>query len=419
MMGDRTNANNNYAHRYYLSTMLGYTKGSQGNSLPEILQYLINAEKADGTAPKGSMYFVKQEDIRSRVRHDHFPFVIDQLASEGVRGVELEGAKDPVNVLPRKKPDVMGAVVGYAKARWGDSGSTLLPGAIVDNFTSYGGRLGGGHSQVCLTHFLRYGAAASSGTVTEPFAILRKFPHPRMYVHYARGCSIAESFYQSVPQPYELLIVGDPLCQPWGVAPNVEIKDFDTTKQLTGVIEFTVDAKSQSGNDIRSIEIFVDGIFAKRVLPGKTVQFDTSRVADGFHELRAVAIEDTPIETQGRAITAFVSANLPQAVSDSKNQSQSKIKVDVRGSIQPDNYLAMSALQRSYAQVSSTGAREIRLYHGRTLIGSTPGPAGRIVIDATKIGGGPALLQPIAFPANRARKPVLGSPIKVDVELPR
>lgn len=419
MMGDRTNANNDYAHRYYLSTMLAYTKGEKGNSLAEVLQYLILANRADGTTPKGSMYFVKQEDIRSKVRDKLFPFVIDQLAKEGVRGEEIEGAKDPVNILPRKKQDVMAAIVGYAKARWGDSGSTMLPGAIVDNFTSYGGRLGGGHSQVCLTHFLKYGAVAATGTVTEPYAILRKFPHPRMYVHYARGCSVAESYYQSVPQPFQLLIVGDPLCQPWAVAPDVEIKDLDTSKQLSGVIEFNVDAKSKQGNDIRSIELFVDGVFAKRVLPGKPVRFDTSRVADGFHELRAVAIEDTAVETQGRAITAFVSANLPQAVSDNQNQAQKNWKVEIRGSVQPENYLAMSALQTSYAQVSSPGASEIRLYHGRTLLGSTSGASGRIVIDATKVGGGPAFLQPIAFPRNRARKPVLGTPIKVDVQLPR
>ena len=39
-------------------------------------------------------------------------------------------------------------------------------------------------------------------------------------VHYARGCSLAEAFYQSVYAPYQLMIVGDPLCRPWANIPR-------------------------------------------------------------------------------------------------------------------------------------------------------------------------------------------------------
>ena len=44
-----------------------------------------------------------------------------------------------------------------------------------------------------------------------------------IHVHYARGCSLAEAFYQSVCGPYQLLIVGDPLCRPWANIPQVSV----------------------------------------------------------------------------------------------------------------------------------------------------------------------------------------------------
>ena len=59
--------------------------------------------------------------------------------------------------------------------------------------------------------FLRHGAAGSSGTVTEPYAIQAKFPTPFIQTVYAHGYTLGEAFYQSVSGPYQLLIVGDAL----------------------------------------------------------------------------------------------------------------------------------------------------------------------------------------------------------------
>ena len=37
-----------------------------------------------------------------------------------------------------------------------------------------------------------------------------------LFAYYAAGMSLAESFYLAVESPYQLLIVGDPLCRPYG-----------------------------------------------------------------------------------------------------------------------------------------------------------------------------------------------------------
>ena len=88
--------------------------------------------------------------------------------------------------------------------------------------------------QTPLSEFLRYGAAGASGTVIEPYAIPEKFPSPQIHVHYARGCTLAEAYYQSVHGPAQFLIVGDPLCRPWATIPVVERRRDHARRQSGG-----------------------------------------------------------------------------------------------------------------------------------------------------------------------------------------
>ena len=323
LMGNRVEEGDSGQH-YYLSMMLGHTRGVQNNSVMEVLNYLDSGVKADGTEPKGTIYLVKNNSIRSTIRHDYFPAVVSELKDLGVDAEIIEGSTSEKFSLPVGKSDVQGAVIGFYKLAWGSTNSRILPGAIVENFTSYGGVMSGQHTniQTLLSEFLKYGAVASSGTVCEPFAFLGKFPHPLIHVHYARGCTVAEAFYQSVPAPYQLLIVGDPLCTPWAVPPQVSVQGLETQKPISGTIEFQVKATSQKGHKIRNFEVFIDGIFAMRKLPDQRIRIDTTGLLNGYHDLRVVAIEDTPIETQGRTITGFVSMNLPQPTGDDEESQQ-------------------------------------------------------------------------------------------------
>ncbi len=293
--------------RYLLSTVLGVTAG-RGNSVEEVLNYLSRSAAADGTHPSGTIYFLKNGNVRSRVRDRAFPVVVSRLEELGVSAQIIQG------VVPKDKPDVQGLMLGTAKFDWKSTGSTIRPGAICEHLTSYGGVMRKDASQTPLSEFLRYGAAGSCGTVAEPYAIQEKFPMATIHVHYARGCSLAEAFYQSVYGPYQLLIVGDPLCRPWANVPRVEVEGVEPGASVSGRLKLSPSATVDGKAGIGYFELFVDGRLVARRAPGKPFELDTTRLADGRHELRIVAIEAGPIRSQGRLIVPIKTSNHRRAM---------------------------------------------------------------------------------------------------------
>ena len=192
-------------------------------------------------------------------------------------------------------------MTGVADFSWASSKSKILPGAICENFTSFGGIMAEGSTQTPLTEFLRYGAAGSSGTIVEPMALAEKFPWPLLHVHYARGCSLAEAYYQSVFAPAQLLIVGDPLCRPWAGIPAVQAEGVKPDGKVSGTIRLTPTAKVPNEGTVDRFELFVDGRRVTSAAPGESLHWDTNSDADGYHELRVVAIDASSVQTTGRA----------------------------------------------------------------------------------------------------------------------
>ncbi len=287
------------------------------------------------------------------------------------------GAEAEVGVAPLQKSDVMGAVLGRSVINWPRSGSTILPGAICDNLTSFGGILKSDATQTPLTDFLRFGAAGSSGTVVEPFSLQAKFPHPWMHVHYARGATLAEAFYQSVAAPYQLLIVGDPLCRPWARSPQVQVDGLPSGNTVQGKLALT--PRSSPDSTPREYQCFLDGRFRFSTRPGQTFEFDTAKLPDGYHELRVVAIEDSALESQGRAI-------LPLHVDNRGNL--------IEWNLQPGT---ISSKQVAQLTVKSSGAKSIFLYHERQPLGQVDRAEGQFTIDPQTVGRGPVTLTAVAI----------------------
>jgi len=284
--------------RYILSTVLAVTRGA-GTTEEEAIDSLKLAASADGTKPQGTFYFTLTGDVRTKTRQPNFADTIAELERLGHKAEIVE------DVLPKDRDDVVGAMIGRATFDWPASGSTILPGAICENLTSFGGKMDQVGGQTKLSQLILAGAAGSSGTVTEPYAIQAKFPHPSMQVHYARGCSLAESFYQSVHGPYQLLIVGDPLCQPWATPPRFELKGLRSDEEVSKTV--VIEEQPDGSTAIEMYEYFLDGrLLVVRVNQEMVaMELDTTTLADGYHELRVVAIGAQPVETQSHKIIPF------------------------------------------------------------------------------------------------------------------
>jgi uncharacterized protein (TIGR03790 family) len=373
--------------RYLLSTMLGVTYG-RGNTVPEIVSYLKRAVAADGKRPKGTIYFMQNENIRSRVRDKCFASTAAQINQLGVRAVVQQGT------LPQGKPDVMGLMAGMNYFDWAASGNRILPGAICEHLTSFGADFAPKASQTPISEFLRHGAAGSSGTIKEPGAIQAKFPLPSLQLHYARGSSLAEAFYQSVMGPYQLLIVGDPLCQPWARFPTITVEEIKPNQQLRGSISITPSGKAGEGRAMRAVDLFIDGRLTARIPPGKTLDIDTTKLADGFHEFRLVGFDTSPLETQGRIV-------LPVTVNN--RGANVELKVVPQASVSHSAKFSVA--------VSQPGATAIAIRQNSREVGRVKGEAGKVEIAAATLGRGPTMLQ--AF--SEGESPAVSAPIRIQV----
>jgi hypothetical protein len=349
--------------RYMLSTVLGVSSG-RGNSLDEIRECLSRSVAADGSRPKGKIYFPVNANVRSRTRDGLYRSAAKHLDAMGVAAEITQGT------VPTKKDDVAGVMMGTAAFDWPKSQSRILPGAICEHLTSFGGVMKAGAGQTPLSEYIRHGAAGSSGTVTEPYALQQKFPLPFMHVHYAAGASLAEAYYQSVAGPYQLLIVGDPLCQPWAVPPKFQLEGLEDGQRVTETI--SVNSKpAEDSVDVAEIRWFLDGKFQEVTTVDGPFELDHSKLAPGFHELRAVATADTEIESQSRQVIEFESVveDVPAV----------QVALD-------EPHVALSAEIR--VELQASGAQKIELFCQHRLVGSVDGAKGTVAFPANTLGLG-------------------------------
>eukprot|EP00913_Durusdinium_trenchii_P028378 g26606.t1 len=355
--------------RYLLSTMLAVTSG-RGNSVSEAISGLKRSAAADFKRPDGTVYFLVNGNVRSRTRQPAFASAVAELKKLGVKAEVIPG------VLPKGKANVAGAMIGTASFDWQSSSSTIAPGAICEHLTSFGGVMRERAGQTPLTELLRHGAAGASGTVTEPYAIQAKFPFPFLHVHYARGCSLAEAFYQSVAGPYQLLIVGDPLCQPWAKPLTVRVAGLIPNARVTGVVKLRPRV-----DDLKTgrLELFIDGRRVQSIGLKDHFSLDTRRLSDGHHEARIVAIRGDAVETQGRTIIPFVVNNRGNNASLASSHS---------GSVDWN--------QRLTFRVAANGAKSIAVMNHHEMLGTVTGTSGRIEVDTRALGPGPVRISAVA-----------------------
>lgn len=225
---------------------------------------------SDGTHPSGTVYFLRGGSHRG-VRYRQVPPVAAELELMGIRSELLDG------VSIADKPDVLGYFTGKIRV---ETRNTYLPGAFAEHMTSYGGVLYKRGGQMSVLEFIKAGATGTCGTVVEPLADWRKFPHASLYTAYARGLTLGEAMWQSVAMPYQVCFVGDPLACPFRRKPPA-IRVLSVEKQHDARLRVRLSADAgDTGHRLESVLCAIDDNPPRVVFP--RISSDT-RIILTFH----------------------------------------------------------------------------------------------------------------------------------------
>jgi hypothetical protein len=362
---------------YMLSTMLSVTR-DEGITMPEAIAHLERSALADYSRPVGGYFFNSTSDVRTTAREPNFAIAVEKLQD---MKLDARVTKSP---LPGIFQKVNGVTFGLAQFNWPRSGAQLMPGSIAENLTSFGGVMTD-TSQTKSTELLRFGAAITSGTVTEPFAIQNKFPHPMIHVHYAQGLTAAEAYYQSVLCPYQLLIVGDPLCQPFAESPRFMMQGIKRGDRVKGVVTLQLVA-SEADHTVDPVRLtwLVDGVPKNESPFQNRVRVQVADADQGAQEWRLIAKGPKPLEHRFEQSVWVVTG-------------PSESDITIQG---PEKWTIKEGekLKVTFANPPKTGSIAIR--HDWEILAKQPVDQTTFEIDAKDIGSGPVRLQGIVLGEN-------------------
>lgn len=370
-----TDSNNpKHGVSYLMSMVLSHTANNR-LSIDEAIAHLERSSLADFTRPSGTFFFSKTNDVRSTTREPNFQIAIDELKKLKKDAQIIE------SVLPPVASAVAGITFGVSDFDWNKSGAKLLPGSLADNLTSLGGVMTPS-SQTKATELLRFGAAAASGTVTEPYALQFKFPLPSLHAFYARGMTCAEAFYASIQSPYQLLILGDPLCQPFAMPPRFKISGCKDREQVSGTLAI-VFSPSEEDNSSDPVQLtwLIDGKPQTQTNFQSKLSIQVAPEDRGAYEWRFMAKGPKPLENRWEKSLWVLSG--PEST-------HLEVQAPKRWSIKKDG-------ERLKLKITNPpNSESVRLrYHWDTL-DAQPNQAGEFEIDTNRLGRGPVRLQPVA-----------------------
>jgi uncharacterized protein (TIGR03790 family) len=232
------------------------------NSVAQAKQLIDQGVASDGTFPNRTVLLAKSSDPIRNIRYKAFDNAVfnTRLANNySMYRTNCDWLWGKTNLL--------GFETGLANVPI--TPNTFAPGAMADSLTSFGGMILGGTDQTTLLAFINAGASGSYGTVTEPSAVTAKFPDPQNYFYQSRGFSLAECYYQSLYEPYEGLIVGEPLAAPYQRPGTIRWLGVSSNAVLSGTAQLQVQSSaSDATRPLQQIDLFVDGKYSRTLTNG-------------------------------------------------------------------------------------------------------------------------------------------------------
>jgi len=349
------------------SMMLGYI-GEKGNDIQTVVKMLKRGKQSDYRGSHSGFYFVTSDDVRSKCREWQYAPAVEELKKRGLSATITTN-------FPAGAEKVMGLLMGAEKVDI-SAIKSFYPGAMAEHLTSWSAEFQ--KPQTKATEWIAAGATATAGAVVEPYSNPNKFPSARFFIQYASGCTMLESFYQSIACPLQSLLLGDPLAKPYSPRINLKILGLD---RLTKDFTFITEASSKLRGGTYLYTFFVDGKEVQATSEDPTYYLRLLRFSDGYHELRAVVYMKHFVEFNSTVIKSFSISRLgrsiairPEITKISKHKH--RITVRVGGEENPD---------------------KIRLVSGETLLDEKPyDPEMELTLNELLIGEGPNSIRVVA-----------------------
>jgi hypothetical protein len=352
--------------RYFIGAMLGYT-GTLGNTLPEVLAMIDRSVAIDAAQPAGTFYFMHTNDVaRSGPRDQAFPAAVSSIIGFG-GAAQLLFAD-----LPLGNFDCMGIMTGLADPDIDGANLAILPGAFCDHLTSYAATLDS-PSQTKMTRWIAKGASGTTGTVEEPCNYSGKFVHARLHVFYRQGLSLGESWFRSHGfAPFQTLFIGDPLTRPYAYLPHVTLDGVPAGPAANTIPLYPHATTNHPTAHIASFELLIDGVSRSKCLPNGHFVLDTTALADGFHEWRALAYDDTLARSVGRSVGAILVSNRGRVATISPGSATGDLST------------------RFDFTASGTGGtvQELRLLQGNRVVAAGSGSPASLSVRGRSLGAG-------------------------------
>ena len=224
------------------------------NNLAGAENILNRGVAADFSYPTQTVYLAKTSDVARNVRFvefDNSVFENQVAGNDAVARIETDSTAFT---------NLFGLMTGL----WNFSLATnaFVAGGVSDTLTSFGGYILESSSQTPLLAFLEAGASGSYGTVVEPCNYTQKFPDPVDYFYQTRGFSLAEAYYQSVLNPFQGLMVGEPLAAPFARPGSAGWSSLTNGSVLSGLTPLNLNFTAAATNlPLAQVDLFVDGNF--------------------------------------------------------------------------------------------------------------------------------------------------------------
>jgi hypothetical protein len=350
------------------SMMLGYI-GENGNDLQTVLDTIDRGVRSDYFGLRGNIFFIAGDDVRSDCREWQYYPAMTELQQRGVIATVTTN-------FPVGKQNIMGILMGAETVDPSAVGS-FAPGAMAEHLTSWSAEFQ--KKQTKMTEWLKAGATASAGAVVEPYSNPNKFPSARFYLHYASGCTMLESFYQSIACPLQTLLLGEPLARPYAPRIRVKLLGADVIKN-----EFTYVARaiSQLSDVEYRYSFLLDGKLMKADSDTPELFLSATTVSDGYHELRAVAWPYRTIEYGAFAEKAFT-----------VNKTGRSLMIDTGSIVKTGKYTHGIRLKPGGAEAPET----VRLVHGERILDEKRYADDVVLtLDEQLTGEGPVRIQAVA-----------------------